>query len=154
MPTALNPADFFHTGIVVADLDTAMKDLTALADYRWTTPMTNTIAVRIGTEIQSVPDVTFRMSYSVQAPHLELVQAIPGTLWTPAPGTAAHHLSYFVDEVAMASQRLEAAGFAFEAGTDVFAYHNNPLGVRIEIVQRGLFGDWPAFVEAASAGRS
>ena len=148
MPTVLDPADFFHTGLVVADLDSARHDLTAIGGYRWTAPMSNTLAVRIGTEVH---DVTFRMSYSVQAPHLELVQAIPGTLWTPAPGTAAHHLGYFVDDVPTASRKLTAAGFAFEAGTEVFAYHNNPLGVRIELVQRGLFGDWPAFLEAASA---
>ncbi|MET0900639.1 MAG: VOC family protein [Mycobacterium sp.] len=148
MPTVLNPADFFHTGIVVDDLDAAAKDLTAIGGYRWTTPMTNIVAVRIGSEVHNV---TFRMSYSVQAPHLELVQAIPGTLWTPAPATAAHHLGYFVDDVPTASRKLSAAGFAFEAGTDVFAYHNNPLGVRIEIVQRGLFGDWQAFLEATSA---
>ena len=45
-------------------------------------------------------------------------------------------------------------GFALVAavaGTAVFAYHNNPLGVRIEIVQRGLFGDWSAFLEAAAS---
>lgn len=149
--TVLRPADF-HTGIVVADLESAITELTAIGGYRWTTPMTNTLPVRIGNEVQEVQEVEFRMSYSVQAPHLELVQAIPGTLWTPAPGTAAHHLGYFVDDVAVASRQLEAAGFAFEAGTEVFAYHNNSLGVRVEIVQRGLFGDWPAFLEAASAG--
>ncbi|WP_197383388.1 VOC family protein [Mycolicibacterium mengxianglii] len=147
MPSVLEPADLFHTGIVVADLDTALRDLTAVGGYRWTTPMTNTIAVRIGDQVR---DVEFRMSYSVQAPHLELVQQIPGTLWMPSPGTAAHHLGYFVDDVAATSSRLDAAGFAFEAGTEVFAYHNNPLGIRIELVQRGLFGDWTAFLAATS----
>lgn len=151
MPSVLDPADLFHTGIVVADLDAAIRDLTTIGGYRWTTPMTNTVTVRIGSEVR---DVEFRMSYSVQAPHLELVQEIPGTLWTPAPGTAAHHLGYFVDDVAQTSRQLEAAGFAFEAGTEVFAYHNNPLGLRVELVQRGLFGDWPAFLESMSAATS
>lgn len=142
----LDPADLFHTGIVVADLDAAMQQLSAVAGYRWTTPMTNTIPVVIG---DTERDVEFRMTYSVQAPHLELVHEIPGTLWTAAPGIATHHLGYFVDDVAVTSRDLDAAGFAFEAGTAVFAYHTNALGVRIEIVQRGLFGDWQAFLDAA-----
>ncbi|CAN5700120.1 VOC family protein [soil metagenome] len=146
MPPVLAPADLFHTGIVVADLDGAMQDLTATCGYRWTMPMTNTLPVRIGGDTR---DVEFRMTYSVQAPHLELVQQIPGTLWMPAPGTAAHHLGYFVDDVAAASRQLDAAGFAFEAGTEVFAFHTNPLGIRIELVRRGLFGDWSAFLDAA-----
>jgi hypothetical protein len=150
-PSVLAPADCFHTGIMVSDLDMAMQQLTEAAGYRWTTPMGGIVSVRIGSADR---DLEFRMAYSVQAPHLELVQQIPGTMWMPSPGTAAHHLGYWVDDVPAASRRLTEAGFDFEAG-DIsggeapanFAYHNNPFGIRIEIVRRDMFGDWNAFLQ-------
>ena len=39
MAFALQPKDFYHTGIVVPDLDAAMARLSALAGYRWITPL-------------------------------------------------------------------------------------------------------------------
>ena len=98
-------------------------------------------------------EVTTTIVYSVQAPHLELVNEIPSTPWVAAPRSAGHHLGYWVDDIAAAGHQLEAAGYALElapagdlAGT--FAYYIDPLGVRLELVARGLFGDWPSFLRA------
>ena len=35
----LRPEDFYHTGIIVPDLADAMARLSALAGYRWITPL-------------------------------------------------------------------------------------------------------------------
>ena len=43
---ALRPEDFYHTGIVVPDLDAAMARLTALAGYRWINPLSYTLPFR------------------------------------------------------------------------------------------------------------
>lgn len=152
MALALRPEDLYHTGIVVPDLDAAMARLSALAGYRWIKPMHYTLTFRdaIGTR-----ELTPRLVYSVQAPYIELVQELPGTAWTAAPGNAVHHLGYFADDLAETAKLLEDNGFTFEmtaavpgAELSMFAYYIDSAGTRIEIVDRALFGDFAAFVQS------
>lgn len=151
---ALRPEDFYHTGIIVPDLEEAMARLTTLAGYRWIAPMSYTLPFRTASGTQ---EVTSTFVYSLQAPHLELVKEAPGTAWTAAPGNAVHHLGYWTDNLAESAQMLEDNGFAFEATADtappdlaLFAYYVDAAGTRIEIVDRALFPDFPAFLQAAA----
>jgi catechol 2,3-dioxygenase-like lactoylglutathione lyase family enzyme len=150
---ALNPADLYHIGIVVPDIESAAKRLTAVAGYTWTKPIEATMAV---TTSDGDIEVPFRFVYSVQAPHLEVVQEVPGTVWTAPTGGAAHHLGYWVDDIAGTAAALEAAGYRQEArpagdALSAFAYYLDPAGVRIEIVDRALFPDFPGFLQMMSA---
>jgi len=149
---ALRPEDLYHTGIVVPDLDAAMARLSALAGYRWITPLSYTLPFRTkaGTD-----ELTSTIVYSVQAPHVELLQEVPGSPWTAAPGNSVHHLGYFTDNLADSARMLEDNGFTFEMTADVagselalFAYYVDAFGTRIEIVDRALFPDFPAFVQS------
>ncbi|GAB1815877.1 VOC family protein [Mycobacterium sp. MUNTM1] len=151
---ALRPEDFYHTGIIVADLDAAMSRLTALAGYRWITPMSYTLPFRTTSGTQ---EVTSTFVYSLQAPHIELIKEVPGTAWTAAPGNAIHHLGYWTDDLAESAKRLEDNGFTFEATADtappdlaLFAYYVDAAGTRIEIVDRALFPDFPTFLLSAA----
>jgi len=153
---ALRPEDFYHTGIVVEDIDAAMRELTALGGYRWT--LANTYPFTVwSTEGEATVD--FRFVYSMQSPHLELVQHVPGTVWTPAPGNAPHHLGYFVDDLRASSAALEHAGLPIEAcgsldgeHPSVFAFHKGRDGIRIELVDRSVMGDFDAFLAAMAGG--
>ena len=111
MTSALRPEDFYHTGIIVGDLDAAMARLSALAGYRWITPMSYTLPFRTATGVR---ELTSTIVYSLQSPHIELVQEVPGSPWTAAPGNAVHHLGYFTDNLAESARALEANGFTFE----------------------------------------
>lgn len=149
----MNPADCYHTGLVVDDMDAAAVRLTAVMGYRWTKPVESSLSVATATGDIEVP---FKFVYSVDAPHLELIQQVPGTLWTAPPGGGAHHLGYWVDDIAAAAAQLESAGYRLEARPSgdtlsMFAYYTDPLGVRIEIVDRALFPDWPGFLKAMTA---
>jgi hypothetical protein len=151
---ALRPEDFYHTGIVVPDLDAAMARLSALAGYRWINPLSYTLPFRTPSGTR---ELTSTIVYSVQAPHLELIQEVPGSPWTAAPGNSVHHLGYFTDNLADTAKMLEDNGFAFEmtadmSGSDLalFAYYIDAVGTRIEIVDRALFPDFPAFLKSAS----
>jgi len=135
---ALRPEDFYHTGIIVPDLDAAMARLSALAGYRWITPMSYTLPFRTTSGTQ---EVTSTFVYSVQAPHVELIKEVPGTAWTAAPGNAIHHLGYWTDDT---------AGPSSKPGLALFAYYVDAAGTRIEIVDRALFPDFPAFLQAAA----
>jgi Glyoxalase/Bleomycin resistance protein/Dioxygenase superfamily len=152
MAFALRPEDLYHTGVVVPDLDAAMGTLSALAGYRWIKPMTYTLPFRTASGVR---ELTSTVVYSLQSPHVELLQEVPGTPWTAAPGNAVHHLGYFSDNLADSAHGLEANGFSFEMTADVpgselglFAYYTNAFGARIEIVDRALFPDFPAFLRS------
>ncbi|MFF0011519.1 VOC family protein [Streptomyces sp. NPDC005374] len=145
-------ADLYHTGIVVPDLEASKSALTAIAGYRWTETMAADLPVRLADGDRVLP---LRYAYSLDAPHIELVQEIPGTPWTAPPRTAAHHLGYFCDDVPATAERLEKAGFAMEAcavvdgdAPSVFAYLLDPSGVRIEIVDRARIPDFAAYLRS------
>jgi catechol 2,3-dioxygenase-like lactoylglutathione lyase family enzyme len=159
MAFALRPEDLYHTGIVVPDLDAAMARLTAVTGYRWITPLSYTLPFRTAAGSR---ELTSTIVYSVQGPHLELVQEVPGSPWTAAPGSSVHHLGYFTDNLAETGRMLERNGFTFEMTADVaqpsaesdlalFAYYVDAFGTRIEIVDRALFPDWPGFLQSMAA---
>jgi Glyoxalase/Bleomycin resistance protein/Dioxygenase superfamily len=155
---ALRPEDFYHTGIIVPDLGAAMTRMSALAGYRWITPMSYTLPFRT---ITGTHELSSTFVYSLQAPYVELIQEVPGSPWMAAPGNAIHHLGYFTDNLAETARALEDNGFAFEATADtsppdlaLFAYYVDAFGTRIEIVDRALFPDFPAFLKAAAGTES
>lgn len=155
MTFVLQPKDFYHTGIVVPDLEAAMARLTALAGYRWITPLSYTLPFRT---TAGVRDLTSTIVYSVQSPYLELLQEVPGTPWTAAPGNSVHHVGYFTDNLAETARGLEANGFTFEMTGELpgsefgmFAYYVDAFGTRVEIVDRALFPDFAAFVKSIAA---
>ena len=152
MTKALEPQNLYHTGIVVPDLDAAVRRFTAMAGYSFTTPIAGPVTIRTATGQQTVD---LRFVYSLQAPHVELIQEVPGTPWIAARGNAVHHLGYFTDDFAATASALQADGFSLElcpAGDDdapsIFAYYLSPDGIRVEIVDRKVFGDLDAFLEA------
>jgi hypothetical protein len=154
MTFALRPEDYYHTGIVVPDLDAAMSRLSAVAGCRRINPLTYTLPFRT---VDGTRELTSTFAYSLQSPHLELIQQVPDSPWTAAPGNSVHHLGYFTDDLAGSARLLEANGFTFEATADtappdlaLFAYYVDAFGTRIEIVDRALFPDFPAFLQAAA----
>lgn len=156
MSSPLNPADLYHTGIVVPDLEASMARMSEAAGYRWTDIQASTMPVMISGEGERTLELRF--VYSLDAPRIELVQEIPGTPWTAAPNVATHHLGFFCDDVVTTSKRLEAAGFALETcawidgSPSVFAYHLAPSGERIEIVDRARIPDMEEYLRARSGG--
>jgi catechol 2,3-dioxygenase-like lactoylglutathione lyase family enzyme len=157
MTFALRPEDLYHTGIVVPDLDAAMARLSALAGYRWITPLSYTLPFRTAA---GTHEFTSTFVYSLQSPHLELIQEVPGSLWVAAPRNSIHHLGYFTDDLAETAEALERDGFTFEATADVsdsdlslFAYYIDSFGTRIEIVDRALFPDWAGFLQSQAPDR-
>lgn len=148
--TPLSPADHYHVGLIVPDLDAAVTAMTAAGGYTWTRPIEATLRV---TTTHGDVEMPFRFVYSIEAPHLELIQEVPDTIWAAPKDGAAHHLGYWVDDLATAAQGLENAGYRCEArpaGPQLssFAYYLSPTGLRVEIVDRALFPDWPGFLAA------
>jgi hypothetical protein len=133
--------DQFHIGVIVDDFDGTLAQLTELFGYDWCEPITAPTNVVFP---DGEREVEFHMTYSKDAPRVEIVGAIAGTLWMPAEGSGIHHLGYWSDDIAADAAALEARGFASEAkgmapdGTPMWAYNRNPEGPRIELVSSAL----------------
>ncbi len=148
----LSHADLYHTGFVVDDLEAAQQQYGALLGVTWLTGG-GTVEIR-------TPDgssvVATRYALSAEGPHhVELVQSVPGTLYLASGSASAHHLGYWVDDVAEASAALERRGMPCAASVGVAgsqrgpmaAYHRAADGVYVEVVarymRRVLFPDPP-----------
>jgi len=135
----INPNDLYHTGIVVAHLDTAAKAMSDAVGISWRPERNVTVQTTTSTGTLTVP---FRMLYSVQGPpFIELIEAIPGTIWSVAGGTRLHHIGYWTENVAAESERLEKLGLPLEGGDGPpgghpqnFSYHSAANGIYIELI--------------------
>lgn len=144
MPPLLKPEDQFHVGIVAEDLHATKEQLSQLFGIEWCEEMGGPIEVSLPTG-DTVLD--FRCAYSrsaSEAPRLEIVRRIPGTLWEPTPGSGIHHFGYWSDDVAADTAALERHGYVTEAtregpdGSLFFAYlrSGGRTGFRVELVDR------------------
>lgn len=136
----MKAVDQYHVGVVVEDLDAALAELTDVAGYQWGVIFDGDVAVTLPS---GDTGLHFRFVYSRAEPHLEVIQAIPGTLWVPVEGSGIHHLGYWSDDLAADTALLERRGYVTEAaglldGTPRFSFHRAPTGPRIELVDRAL----------------
>jgi lactoylglutathione lyase len=134
--------DLYHTGIVVDDLTATMERLAKVAGYTWTDVVT------VDQEA-ATPDgditIPMKMVYSGADPRLELLQTVPGTVWTPAD-SGVHHIGYWSDDVESDLATLESNGMTTEvksynpdgSGTLLWAYAKASTGPRIELVSRHM----------------
>ena len=134
--------DIYHVGIIVPDMEAAMEELGRRFGVGWRDPSTATVRVRDqgGDRILS-PRVTFCDQSTPIA--LELIEALPGTLWDVGESSQLHHFGLYVESVRAAidelgpGMTLEMAGLDRDGMLAGFCYVNDGLGVRMELVARG-----------------
>jgi hypothetical protein len=137
MSMAIRPADLYHVGMVVDDLDGMLQLLTAAAGYRWIVQVKNELPVCFA---HSTQRLDMRAAFSLDQPHLEVIQHVPGTLWAPSANGGLHHIGYWSDDIAADSAELVAAGFPIEAsGQDAeghleWTFHFAGVGPNIELI--------------------
>lgn len=161
--------DLYHTGIVVADLEATMAELTMWFGYEWTTINPQKLKFRTS-EGEDTVDLNFVYTLG-SGHHIELVEARPNTVWelTGATGAQPHHLGYWCDDVPGTSRGLAEQGmpllctYAGDPNEAVgFAYHRLHTGQVVELVdssRRAAFENWfaggefPAPASARTAER-
>jgi hypothetical protein len=137
-------SEMFHVGIVVQDVQAARARLSELLGVAWG-PVIDTAAL----ELRDVEghDIVMpnRICYSTAPPYLELVQEVPGSPWVCNEHSNLHHIGFFSTAVTADSGGLtramcplEIAGRAGDLAPAGFAYHRDPLGVRIELVDAAM----------------
>jgi catechol 2,3-dioxygenase-like lactoylglutathione lyase family enzyme len=135
----------YHVGIVVPDIETAKAHLGELLGITWG-PVVHVDAFDVRAFDREGADgndlvVPNTLCYSTEAPHIELVQEVPGTVWECNEHSNLHHLGVWTDALPADSSTyselrcpLQLCGRDADGALQQFAYHRDPLGVRIELV--------------------
>jgi hypothetical protein len=135
----------YHVGIVVPDIEMAKARFTDLLGISWG-PVVNTesIDLRDGEGIELVLPNT--LCYSTEPPYLELVLEVPGSVWECNEHSNLHHIGVWSDDLHAETSRysdelvcpLQLCGRDADGRLQQFAYHRDPLGVRIELVDAAM----------------
>jgi hypothetical protein len=134
----------YHVGIVVPDLAAARVAMSEQIGVVWGPVLhLDDVEHRDGSGDDLLLPTT--MCYSVDEPHLELIEEVPGSVWVCNEHSNLHHIGFWSDDLAADGADLANSGCPLQlcgrAGSQApasFAYHRNDLGVRIEIVDAGM----------------
>ncbi len=147
----------FKTGLIVTDIHAAMKDLDQWLNLDWT-PQRNVeldVWTTEGNESVSLTFACARRGDNV----LELIQAQPAGYYRLPPAAPLHHVGMWVDDLAKTSAELSEQGMPREAaGVDggrspaLFAFHTNPYGLRIELVDSSMREGFEAWLSGGELG--
>jgi catechol 2,3-dioxygenase-like lactoylglutathione lyase family enzyme len=134
----------YHVGIVVPDVEVAKAHFTDLLGITWG-PVVETegLPVREGDGAERIVPNT--LCYSTEPPYVELVQEVPGTVWECNEHSNLHHIGVWTDALPADSATytqlrcpLQLCGRDDDGALVQFAYHRDPLGVRIELVDLAM----------------
>jgi hypothetical protein len=136
---AMKAENQFHLGIVAEDLEVTMATLASVLGHEWGAVVGGPaeVALPAGERV-----VDLRCAYTLSTPRLEVIRAIPGTMWEPVSGGGIHHVGYWSDDVAAESDELHRAGYVTEVtrsgpdGSTHFTFLRHPEGFRIELLTR------------------
>jgi hypothetical protein len=142
--TAPSLPPYYHVGIVVPDVTAAKEMLSEQLGVRWGPVLRIASAdYRDGDGVDLVLPTT--MCYTVDAPHLEVIEEVPGSVWECNQYSNLHHIGFWSDDLGTDGAALGNSGCPMQlcgrAGAEApvsFAYHRNDLGVRIEIVNSAM----------------
>jgi hypothetical protein len=143
-------SELYHVGIVVPDIESGCERLSSILGVEWGPVVESDTQIRDGAGVDRA--ISLRLCYSTTAPHLELVEERVGTPWVCNEFSNLHHIGFFSDALVGDSQQLTSSACPLEiCGREdgiaprMFAYHRDPLGVRIEYVDaasRQLMADF------------
>ncbi len=148
----MSGGELFKTGLLVADLERAMRDLSRWLGVAWRPVQQAPLTLETpgGRE-----EVALRFSYTTSGPpFLELLEAQPRGYYALAQGEQIHHVGRWVGDLAAASAELARQGLAREAagvGPDgavpaLFAFHRGAHGVRVELVDSAMRAGFEAWL--------
>ena len=137
-------SEHYHVGIVVPDLAAGCARLTELIGVTWG-PIVEVDALAIRDAAGRDIEVPNRLCYSTSAPHLELVEEVVGTVWECNEYSNLHHIGFWSENLTGDSTRFSTSLCPMQiCGRDgsvaplTFAYHRDPLGIRIELVDETI----------------
>ena len=150
--------DPFHAGIVVADIEKAMAEISAATGVTWHSLQSLDLDLLVEGEVVST---SVRFTYSVEGPvQLELAEGPKGSFWDADLYGGLNHLGYWSENLQADIEALRAGGCELSYGgagddgnLEGFAFLVPPTtGQRIELIDlamRPAFDRWWAGGEFA-----
>src|ERR1700693_85229 len=140
----MNRIELFHVGIVVPDLQAARARLADLLGVGWG-PIIESDAIELRDGVGNDLVLPNKICYSTATPYLELIEEVPGSEWECNEYSNLHHLGFWSGALVADSGHLSTAQCPLtfcgrESGhaPSMWAYHQDPLGVRVELVDAAL----------------
>ena len=138
---------YFEIGYTVNDINAAATEFTDALGVGWNPIITSAQLIRFSNG--QVQLVSFQTTESTQGPpyyelaHADVPSPNPDNPWVATDTFSPTHVGYVVNDLALASDALAAAGWPRIATVDapggaaaVFAYHRGPGGIMVELVDR------------------
>ena len=127
----------FQVGIVVPDIQAAMRELEAILGVRWATP-------RVADEIWPGHTSVFSLDGPL---YIELIQGGPGSPWDPTGGPRIDHIGFWTDDIEADKQRIPAipgveAGVAGLAGVPFAVFRGEASGANLEFIDSSIRRSW------------
>jgi hypothetical protein len=131
----LDFATFYHVGLVVPDMEAAIAEHERMS-LKFEDPL---VVSRPAKSPEGEFMMHVRACYALPPAGLEIVQEMPGTIWTAGEQGRLHHLAFVPEDVSAQSARLEEAGWPRVAWSDVgWVYHASPFGYYIEFITQEM----------------
>jgi hypothetical protein len=152
----LGSGDLFHLGVVVPDLDAAAQELGVLLNLTWTDVVETPVRQQ---RPHGLEEYVMRVVYSTGvAPHLEVIEAIPDSLFALDPArNRLHHFGIWIDDLEAESARLHALGMPRistllrdDGGPPLIAFHARPDGERLELCDASLRPGFSAWISGGA----
>lgn len=132
-------AGFFHTGLVVTDLDAAMAELSAATGVSWRQVVDRTASMWSNSGVR---EVAYRRVFSVEGPpYLELMETSAGYIWETSGRGQTHHLGYWSEDVREDARRFDAQGMErvlADVDGSLFTVHRAKAGFFVELVSSSM----------------
>lgn len=151
--------DIFHIGMLVTDIDRAMREHGAAMGITWAR-VQHSDARSIWTPEAGLGTAALTFTYSCEGPqHVELLQGGIGSIWDGANRNGLHHIGVWTDDVhrdvdrfVAEGWRLSAAARTPEEGFGAFAYMTSPDGLIVELVSSAARSRFDAWFAGGSLG--
>ena len=141
----------FHSAIIVPELHPGLEQLSRAFGLQWSTIRESETAVWTP---EGRVDLVFRGAFSKPGPsRIEIIESIPGTLWSATDDLVLHHVSFWSSDLVADAKALEKEGFPMMAtswGDDgqiptLFTYHRKNRGPYMELLdenERPHYEEW------------
>jgi Glyoxalase/Bleomycin resistance protein/Dioxygenase superfamily len=141
----------FHSAFVVPELHSALDELGQAFGLEWATIRESKTAVWTP---DGRVDLEFRGTFSKRGPsRVEIIESIPGTLWTATDDLVLHHVSFWSSDLVGDSGKLAADGYPVMATSwgetgetpTLFTYHRKGRGPYMELLdenERPHYEEW------------
>jgi catechol 2,3-dioxygenase-like lactoylglutathione lyase family enzyme len=98
---------YWHVGLVVEELEPALEKLTALFGFRWGEIGVSDAERYVAAE-RAHRRIALRYAMSLDAPFLEVVEAVEGTPWALNEDAGLHHLAFWAEDLPGAAAHMRS----------------------------------------------